>query len=107
MKETTTQTTPLIGQATEAQIEMWKRQFGAVFSTVVEQHVAYFKKPSRQQMSYSMIFANDPMKQTETLLRECFIGGSEVIINDMEYMLGASSILSTLVETKRVEVAKL
>ena len=106
MKETT-QTTPLTGQATEAEIEMWKRLFGDIFSTIVEHHIAYFKKPSRQQMSYAMLFAGNPMKQAETLLRECFVGGSNEILNNMEYMLSASSIVNTLVEMKHVEVAKL
>ena len=107
MKKTTIQTTPLTGQATEVEIEAWKKQFGAVVSAVVEHHIAYFKKPSRQQLSYAMMFASNPMKQMETLLRECFVGGSETILNNMEYMLGASSVLSMLVEVKHVEVAKL
>ncbi len=106
MKETT-QTAPLTGQATEAEIEMWKRRFGAVFSTVVEQHIAYFKKPSRQQISYAMIFSGNPMKMAETLLRECFVGGSKTILDNPEYTLSAESIISTLVNAKPVEIAKL
>ena len=106
-KRVTQTTTPLTGKATEMEIEAWKEQFGAVFSTEVEHHIAYFKKPDRQQLSYAMLFANNPVKQMETLLRECFVGGSEAILNNMEYMLGASSILSTLVDVKRVEIAKL
>jgi len=98
------ESTSLTGQASEEQIAIWKYKHGDIFSAVVDNHIAYFKKPSRQQLAYSMTLQNNPLKQTECILRECFVGGSEVILTNSDYFMGSSSIVKTLVSTKTVEV---
>lgn len=101
------ESTPLTGQASEDQIAIWKYKHGEIFSAVADNHIAYFKKPSRQQLAYSMMLQNNPAKQTESILKGCFVGGSETILTNSDYFLGASSIVKTLVADKTIEVEKL
>lgn len=95
------------GQAKPEQIEAWKKEYGEIFVAEADDCVAYFKKPSRSQLSYAMTLQSDPLKMTETILKACFIGGSEVMINDLDHLLGASAIADSLITSKQVAVKKL
>ena len=97
----------LTGQASEEEISKWKKQFGEIFAAKVEDHIAYFRKPTRQELGYIMTLGNNPMKQTENLLQTCFAGGSETILQDDSYFLGAASVMQQLLAVKRAEVEKL
>ena len=44
---------------------------------------------------------------TETLMRQCFVGGSRVFIDDVEYMLGCDGLIEKLVNMKTAEVGEL
>ena len=80
----------LIGQATAEQIQEWKAKHGDIFSVKVDGHVCYLHKPSRRTISYASVAAKtDPLKFNETLLRECWLGGSEAIRNDDDKFLAA------------------
>ena len=48
-----------------------------------------------------------PLKFNETLLRECWLGGSEAIRNDDDKFLAAGGILDRIVEIKTAELEKL
>jgi hypothetical protein len=95
------------GQASEEEISKWKKQFGEIFAAKVEGYIAYFKKPDRGQLAYAIMLDDNPVKQTEYMLKECFIGGSEVIIQETDYLLGAMKIVDKLMEVKMMEVEKL
>lgn len=97
-----------IGEATSDQIDAWKKQYGEIFSLTVDGHVCYLKKPDRKTLSFaSMAGTKDPLKFNETLLNNCFIGGSEEIKKDDNLFLSASSKLADLIEIKEAELEKL
>ena len=98
----------LTGQATAEQIQEWKAKHGDIFSVKVDGHVCYLHKPSRRTISYASVAAKtDPLKFNETLLRECWLGGSEAIRNDDDKFLAAGGILERIVEIKTAELEKL
>ena len=100
-------TEKLKGQATEEQIKEWKEKHGKVFFTKAECHIAYFRRPKRQELGYAMSMQNDPLKMSEMLLKNCFIDGSDVFITDTEFMLGAAELIEKLLAVKKVELGKL
>lgn len=97
-----------IGQATAEQIAAWKEEHGEVFAIKVEGHVCYLKKPLRKAISYASVAGKvDPLKFNETLLRECWLGGSEAIRKDDDLFLAAGGVLSEIVQVKEAELEKL
>lgn len=97
-----------IGQATAEQIAAWKEEHGEVFAIKVEGHVCYLKKPSRKAISYASVAGKvDPLKFNETLLRECWLGGSDAIRKDDDLFLAAGGVLSEIVQVKEAELEKL
>lgn len=98
----------LIGQATPEQIAVWKEKHGEIFSIKVDNHVCYLHKPGRKTISYASVAGkNDPLKFNETLLRECWLGGSESIRKDDDKFLAAGAVLDQIVEVKEAELVKL
>jgi hypothetical protein len=97
----------LNGQATEEQIKEWKEKHGKVYFTKADGHIAYFRKPKRQEIGYSMTLQNDPLKASEALLKSCFVGGSEVFITDAGFLLGAAELMDKLISIKKVELGEL
>ncbi|MCU0644751.1 MAG: hypothetical protein MUC94_10875 [bacterium] len=97
----------LIGQATPEQIAAWKKEFGTISCVIVDGHICYLKKPDRNVISLASIVGKDPIRFNETLIENCFIGGSEEIKTDDDLFLSASSVLPGLIETKVAELKKL
>jgi hypothetical protein len=97
----------LTGQATEEQIKAWKEKHRDIFFTKADGHIAYFCKPTRQKLGYAMTMQNDPLKMSESLLKSCFVGGSDVFTSDTEFMLGAAELMEQLISIKKVELGKL
>ena len=82
----------LIGEVTADQINAWK-----------EQH-----KPTRRELSFAATAGkNDPLKFNETLLRGCWLGGSEAIRRDDDKFMGASGVLDKIVPYAEAELEKL
>lgn len=100
--------TEYIGQATPEQIATWKEKHGEIFAIRAEGHVCYLHKPSRRAISYASVAGKtDPLKFNETLLRECWLGGSEEIRKNDDLFLAASGVLDRLIEVKEAELEKL
>jgi hypothetical protein len=98
----------LIGQATPDQITEWKNKHGVVKAIIVENHIAYFKKPDRKILGFAYsVGTKDPIKFNEILMNNCFIGGSEAIKKDDDLFLGAGLKLSELIEIKEAELVNL
>lgn len=97
-----------IGQATPEQIAAWKEEHGDIFAIKAEEHVCYLKKPTRKAISYASVAGKvDPLKFNETLLRECWLGGSEEIRHDDDLFLAAGGVLGEIVQVKEAELEKL
>lgn len=98
----------LIGQATPEQVEAWKKEHKGLFSVKVGGHIAYLKKPDRKTLSYcNSIGKTDMIKYNETLLNNCFIGGSEAVKTVDELFYGVSGQLLRIIEVAEAELEKL
>lgn len=98
----------LIGQVDPEQIITWKQAHEDIFTVTVEEHICYLKKPSRKILSYAAVAGKtDPFKFNETLLRECWLGGSEAIRKDDDLFMAASGVLNEILEIKSAELEKL
>lgn len=97
-------------KVTQTQIDDWKKKYGDVILYEVEDKKAYFRKPTRQELSYASIASNqmkDVIKYTETLMNSCWLGGDKEILDKDEYFIGAMTVIEALAEVKTGEVKKL
>lgn len=100
--------TEFIGQVTPEQIQAWKEKHGEIFSIKVEGHISYLRKPNRKAISFASVAGKtDPLKFNETLMRECWLGGSEEIRKNDDLFLAASGVLDKIIEIKEAELEKL
>lgn len=97
----------MVGQAAPEQIEAWKKRHGSIYTATAENHIAYFRKPTRKELSYAMRLQDDSLAMTETVLKQCYLGGSTVFYEEVEFMLGAAGLIEKLVVAKKAEVGEL
>ena len=93
----------------QKQIEEWKQQHGKVFECSADGETAYFRKPTRTELSYALALQanNKSIEMIEHILKSCYLGGSRVFLEDTDYMLGAADLVNSLVQVKHVEVKNL
>ncbi len=94
-------------EVTSDQIEQWKREHGKVFVASADGHKAYYRKPTRKDLSYAMTLQDQPLDMSETLLKNCFLGGDAIMHEDTDYLLGCSGeLVERMVQVKKVEVGE-
>lgn len=96
-------------QATAEQIERWKKEHGQIFEVECEGEYAYFRKPTRKELSYALTLqANGKnLEMLEQILTSCHIGGSGKFVKETDYMLGAAELVQSLIQVKHVEIKNL
>ena len=97
---------------TQDQLKGWKTEYGDgnVFEVVAEDKKAILHKPRRQDISYASAGSNraqDSIKYTEIILKQCWIDGDREIIDNDDYFFAVVPVLEALVETKEAEIKKL
>jgi hypothetical protein len=104
----------LIGQATPEQIKEWKEKHGEVYSLKTEaddngeRHVCYVKVPNRKVLGAAgETSRNNPIKYSEIVLRQCWLGGSEAIKERDELFLSVSNKMADLIQVGEAELEKL
>jgi hypothetical protein len=98
----------LIGEVTPEQIEEWKKKYGKMFAIIVDGHICYLKSPDRKILGFASVAGKtDPMKFNESLLNNCFVGGSEAVKTDDELFFAAGSKLVDLIQVKEAELVNL
>ena len=108
MEKITEKQEALVGQATVAEIDEWKKRHGDIYAIKVDGHVCYLRKPTRRDLSFaSSAGKKDPRKFNETLLRDCWLGGSEAIRRDDDKFMGASGGLDKIIPDAEAELEKL
>ena len=108
MEKITEKQEALVGQATVAEIDEWKKRHGDFYAIKVDGHVCYLRKPTRRDLSFaSSAGKKDPLKFNETLLRDCWLGGSEAIRRDDDKFMGASGVLDKIIPDAEAELEKL
>ena len=83
------------GGVTEEQIKRWKAKYRKVIRIDVvdgdELHVGYFHRPSLETMAAAnSVTATNEIRGTETMLKGCWLGGSEEMLTD-SVLFGAAS----------------
>jgi len=102
--------TQLKGQATAEQVTKWKSEYtNGIYSVVIDDHVAYFKKPTRHDMNCAMSKANKDaaLDLFEELANLTFIGGSADVIEVDELFFGLVDQLKTVIEGKKARMVNL
>ena len=102
---------PLIGEVTPEVIAAWKKEqkLSEVHVIKHQGHIAYFKKPGIDELN-SYYASCDDEKVTDrwkTIAGDCFIGGSEVMLTDIDSLYVIHSYLSKLLGGLQAEFAKL
>lgn len=92
-------------EITAEQVEQWKREHGKVFVAKADGLTAYYRKPTRKDLSYAMTLKEQPLDMYETLLRNCYLGGA-ALHEDMDYLLGLYSLAEMMIHVKSVEVGE-
>lgn len=90
----------------QAQVEAWKREHGQVFTAKADGYTAYYRKPTRKDLSYAMTLKDQPIDMSESLLKNCFLGGDSVLHEELDYLLGQDELVEKMITIKKVEVGE-
>ena len=93
-------------EITTEQVEQWKKEHGKVFVASSEGKKAWYRKPTRKDLSYAMTLQNQPLDMSEMLLKSCFLGGDPEMHEDSDYLLGCTELVEKMLTTKHVEVGE-
>lgn len=121
-----TETTKLIGEVTQAQVEEWKAKYGKVYAITVDGHITYIRKIDRattsaalSRMSFKMTKNEDTdgndteislgkLFQTgEVVVNNCRIGGSEDVKNDPVLWMNTCTKAGEILEFREAELKNL
>lgn len=85
-----------------------KAKHGALHLYKIEEYVALLRKPTRNDLSYASAGAKgEAFKLTELLLNQCWLGGDEILRDNLDYYLGLSEKFNELVAVKQGELGEL
>lgn len=101
--------TPVASNAvSEAQIKEWKRKFGKVLCYEVDGEKLYFRQPDRKVLASAGVLAkNDPMKYSEHILVNSFLGGNKELLYDDSVFYGLMQVIDQFVSVKVGELKNL
>lgn len=119
-KENITNVTPEI-------IEGWKKQYGEVYSLEVSvdpekyeagtiskdldeipKIVGYLRKPDRKVMNYAMVtMAKNIITAGKAVVKDCWLGGDEMLITNEEYSTAAAFQAIELVDVYQSRLKKI
>ena len=105
----------LIGEATPEQIAEWKekvkKEFGddaKVFSYTVDGKVCYLRTVDRATYSAAAAkVSTSPEKFTDTVIKNCWLGGCDDIKKIDQYYFGLSDFLEEMVAKKKGNLVEL
>ena len=113
-KNTATQATQLIGQATPEKIQEWKndaKNADGIYSltNAGKTHIAYFKYPNRGEVNAALATANadTALDMYEVFANDTFIGGSEEMLEKESFFLGVVQHMKTVMEGEKMEAVNL
>jgi len=68
----------------------------------------YLRKPSREELASFMTSKDaNPLDVAEGLLRDCWLGGDEELLDDFDYFQGAVTQFQELMKVRTGEIKKL
>jgi len=96
-----------MAEITEKQIEDWKKKYGEIYAVTVEDKVGYLRKPDRKILSAANNYAQDSIKYNEFVLKNCWLGGDVVLMEEDAYFFAVCKKLGELIEVKEAELKKI
>jgi len=100
----------IAGQQNEEQVHAWKQQYKqGIYAIEVDNHIGYFKNPSRHEMNCAMSKASSDaaLDMYEELARLTFIGGTEEVINNDQMFFGLVQQIKVKMEGKKAKLVNL
>jgi hypothetical protein len=93
----------------QEQIKKWKEEHKEVFRITSEDgKECYLKYPSRKAMGYAgAVAGSNPVRSSEILLNDMWLGGDEAFKNDDRLFFGLSLKLNEITQAASVELEKL
>lgn len=99
------------GAVTDEVRQGWKQAHGRVLAVDLyddlahEHHIAYFHRPTMEIMSaVSAVSKNDELKGSETMFKNCWLGGSPLVQSDAILKMSALGALGSLFATCHSEI---
>lgn len=92
-------------EITAEQVEQWKKEHGKLFEVKADGKTAFYRKPTRKDLSYALTLKSQPLDMDEALLKNCFLGG-EPFHEDLDYLLGMDGLVDKMLIVKKVEVGE-
>lgn len=74
-------------EITEEIINGWKAKYGDIFKVEIDGKVCFLHKPDRKVLGYVASIVNNPIKQSEALLNNCWVDGDDEIKTNDELFL--------------------
>lgn len=100
----------LIGQATQEQIDAWKKANPlGIYALISGGHIGYFKNPSRQELNCAMSKADTsaPLDMYEELATLTFIDGSRELLDNDNKFIGIATQMKQKFEGEKAELVNL
>ncbi len=102
----------IIGLASDDQIKMWKAKHRVVKAIEIvdeeDTFVGYFARPTMEDMSaVAKVSKTDEIRGAEVLFDSCWLGGAEMIRNDVSLKMAAIAHLNVLISSCSAEVKNL
>lgn len=91
---------------TKEEIEKLKSQYGDVYEIEVEGKKCLIRRPNRKDLSYASV-VKDPVKMSETMLNQLWLGGDEEIKTRDDLFLAAVNVMQEVLQVKQAELKKL
>ncbi|MBO5428065.1 MAG: hypothetical protein J5996_06530 [Prevotella sp.] len=91
---------------TEEQIAGWKQKHGEIFELSVEGKSCIVRRPNRKDLSYVSV-VKDPIKMSETLLKQLWVDGDKEIQEDDALFLAVIPKMEEVIKVKEAAIKKL
>ena len=104
------ETTTLTGQVNDEQIREWKtRNKYGIYAVTIDDHIAYFKNPNRQEINCALSKADreNALSVFEMLASVTFLGGSDEILKDDQMFIGLSNEIKIKLDGKKGNLVNL
>lgn len=91
---------------TKEQVSAWKKKYGDIFEIEVGGKSCIVRRPTRKDLSYFSV-VKDPIKMSETMLRQLWVDGDMEIQEDDEYFLPVIPKMEEVLKVKEAQIKKL
>lgn len=80
-----------------------------IFGIEVGGHIGYFREPDLDDLNIAASEADSdtPLEFNRIVMRECFVDGSDAVINDNRLYLSASKIMSKRIDGEKAKLVEL